>query len=132
MPTHLRPSVLLLAFSLAACSGAESATPSQWTGTDGNLAVTLTLNIARDSLWGDGTYSAKAPEDLGCGGGVLAQSGPVNLRGQITSEGIGSHANFGSDWSPPYSARFVGKDTIRGQFLSADGGGCPFVLVRQH
>jgi len=126
------PKATLFALCLAACSGPESATPSQWTGTDGNLAVTLTLNISSDSLSGQGTYTAKTPEDLRCSGGALSQTGPVSITGQITSDGIGAHANFGSDWSPPYSGKFVGKDTIRGGFMAAEGGSCPLVLVRQH
>jgi hypothetical protein len=48
----------------------------------------------------------------------------------VTSDGLGAHANFGSDWSPAYSGTFVGKDTIRGGFMSGDGS-CPLILVRQ-
>ena len=122
---------LLFAFCLAACSGGEPATPAKWTGTDGNLEVTLSLTIWRDSLSGQGTYTARAPEELRCGGGILAQSGTVTITGQVTSDGIGAHANFGSDWSPPYAGTLVGKDTIRGGFRSAEGGSCPLNLVRQ-
>ena len=127
---HSGPSALLFALCLSACSG-EPATPATWTGTDGNLEVTLTLTISSDSLWGQGTYTAKTPEELRCGGSALAQSGTVSFRGQVTSDGLGAHANFGSDWSPPYSGTFVGKDTIRGGFMSGEGGSCPLLLVRQ-
>jgi hypothetical protein len=135
MPTiqsAARPSALLFALGLAACSGGEPPKPATWTGTDGNLEVTLSLTISSDSLSGQGTYTAKTPEEIRCGGGVLAQSGTVSLTGQITSDGIGARANFGSDWSPPYSGTLVGKDTIRGAFMSGEGGTCPLILVRQH
>ena len=125
------PSALLFIVCVAACSGGEPATPAKWTGNDGNLDVTLTLTISSDSLWGQGTYTAKTPEEIRCGGAALAQSGPVTFSGQVTSDGIGAHANFGSDWSPPYSGKLVGKDTIRGGFMSAEGGQCPLILVRQ-
>src|SRR3954468_8402506 len=69
---HPGSSALLFAFCLSACSG-EPATPAKWTGTDGNLEVNLTLTISRDSLSGHGTYTARAPEEIRCGGGVLAQ-----------------------------------------------------------
>jgi len=128
---HRAPSALLFAFCLAACSR-EPATPATWTGTDGNLEVTLTLTISSDSLWGQGTYTAKTPEEVRCGGSALAQSGTVSLTGQVTSDGLGAHAIFGSDWSPSYSGAFVAKDTIRGGFMSGDGGSCPRILVRQH
>lgn len=125
------PSAWLFAVCLSACSGGPPPAPATWTGTDGNLEVTLTLTISSDSLWGQGTYTAKAPEEVRCGGSTLAQSGTVNLTGQVTSDGFGAHANFGSDWSPPYSGTLVGKDTIRGGFMSGDGGSCPLILVRQ-
>jgi hypothetical protein len=125
------PSALLFAFCLSACSGGPPATPAKWTGTNGNLEVTLTLTISSDSLSGQGTYTAKTPEELRCGGEVLAQSGTVTLSGQVTSDGFGAHATFGSDWSAPYSGTFVGKDTIRGGFMSGEGGSCPLILVRQ-
>jgi len=128
---HPGPSALLFAVCLSACSGGKPAPPAKWTGTDGNLEVTLTLTISSDSLWGQGTYTAKTPEEVRCGGSVLAQSGTVSLSGQVTSDGLGAHANFGSDWSPPYSGTFVGKDTIRGGFLGGEGASCPLILVRQ-
>ena len=124
-------SALLFALCLSACSGGKPSKPAKWTGTDGNLEVTLTLTIANDSLWGQGTYTARAPEEIRCGGATLAESGTVSFSGQLTSDGLGAHANFGSDWSPPYSGRLVGKDTIRGGFMSGEGGSCPLILVRQ-
>jgi hypothetical protein len=122
----------VLALCVCACSGSEPATPATWTGTDGNLAVTLTLTVGRDSLWGSGTYTAKTPEELRCGGSILSPSGTVTFSGQLTSDGLGAHANFGQDWSPPYTGALVGKDTIRGGFITGEGGSCPLVLVRQH
>jgi hypothetical protein len=129
---HAPLGIFLLALCICACSRAEPATPARWTGTDGNLAVDLTLTVTSDSVGGQGTYTAKTPEDLRCGGVVLSQSGTVTFSGQLTSEGLGAHANFGSDWSPVYNGALVGKDTIRGGFLSGEGGSCPLVLVRQH
>jgi hypothetical protein len=126
------PAALLLAVCLSACARSEPPTPATWTGTNGNLDVTLTLTISSDSLWGQGTYTAKTPEELRCGGSILGQTGPVNISGQITSDGIGAHLNFGSDWSPPYSGKLAGKDTIRGGFFTGEGGECTFNLVRQH
>jgi hypothetical protein len=125
------PGLLLLALCIGACSRAEPATPARWTGTDGNLAVDLTLTVTSDSVGGQGTYTAKTPEELRCGGATLSQSGTVSFSGLITSDGLGAHANFGSDWSPVYNGALVGKDTIRGGFLSGEGGSCPLTLVRQ-
>lgn len=128
---HPGAAALLFALCLSACSRGEPATPAKWIGTDGNLEVTLMMTVTSDSLSGQGTYTAKAPEDLPCGGSTLAQSGTVSLSGQVTSDGIGAHAVFGSDWSPSYTGKFVGKDTIRGGFLSGEGGACQLILVRQ-
>jgi hypothetical protein len=128
---HAAPGMLLLALCICACSRGEPATPATWTGTNGNLAVELTLTITRDSVGGQGTYTAKTPEELRCGGVVLSQSGTVTFSGVLTSDGLGAHANFGSDWSPVYNGALVGKDTIRGGFLSGEGGSCPLTLVRQ-
>src|SRR5437016_1884311 len=91
-----RPSALLFAVCLSACSRGELAKPATWTGTDGNLAVTLTLSVSSDSLSGQGTYTAKTPEEIRCGGATLAQSGTVSFSGQVTSGSVGAHANFGS------------------------------------
>src|SRR4051812_34476555 len=129
---HAVPGTFLLALCLCACSRGEPATPTRWTGTDGNLAVDLMLTVTSDSVGGQGTYTAKTPEELRCGGAVLSQSGTVSFSGLLTSEGLGAHANFGSDWSPVYNGALVGKDTIRGGFLSGEGGACSLVLVRQH
>lgn len=127
----IAPTAVLFALCLSACRS-EPPTTATWTGTNGNLDVTLTMTVSSDSLWGQGTYTAKTPEDLRCGGSILGQSGPVNISGQITSDGIGAHLNFGSDWSPPYSGKIVGKDTISGGFFTGEGGQCTFNLVRQH
>ena len=126
-----RPAAVLFALCLSACAR-EPAKPATWTGTDGNLEVTLTLTVGDDSLWGQGTYTTKAPEDLHCAAGILAPSGTVTFSGQITSDGLGAHASFGEDWSPAYSGKLVGRDTIRGGFLGGAGGSCPLTLVRQH
>lgn len=104
----------------------------QWQGDSPGLHLALTVVQTAGSVTGDGTYEVRDPAQIGCGGETIPQKGPVSFTGLLAADTLSGRLHFSGDWSPPYRASLAGADSIKGNLMSVDRGGCSLVLTRQH
>jgi hypothetical protein len=91
----------------------------------------MTVVQTADSVTGSGTYEVRDPAQIGCGGETIPPKGPVSLTGLLAADTLSGRFHFSGDWSPPYRASLAGADSIKGNLMSVDRGGCSLVLTRQ-
>lgn len=120
-----------------ACKGAYAPQPGSvdlkgaWNLTLSGVSAAFALTESTDSVSGSATYSANPANPPGCGGESLPATGSVTLNAQVTGNDIRGRMSFDGRWTPPFNAAIASKDTIRGNLMSVDRGGCAFILVRK-
>jgi hypothetical protein len=112
-------------------SKAAGSLAGQWLGDSPGLHLSLTLSQAGDSITGIGTYEVHDAAQIGCGGETIPATGPVSLTGLLAADTVSGRLRFSGDWSPPYRASLVGADSLKGNLMSVDRGGCSLVLTRK-
>ena len=103
----------------------------QWQGDSPGLHLLITIVQTAASVSGDGTYEVRDPAHIGCGGEAIPPKGPVSLTGSLAADTLSGRLHFSGDWSPPYRASLAGADSLKGNLMSVDRGGCSLVLTRQ-
>jgi hypothetical protein len=129
---------ILAAFGSISCasrmtvaSKTAASLSGQWLGDSPGLHLSLTLSQAGDSITGTGTYEVRDAAQIGCGGETIPAKGPVSLTGLLAAATLSGRLRFSGDWSPPYRASLAGADSLKGNLMSVDRGGCSLVLIRQ-
>jgi hypothetical protein len=102
-----------------------------WNLTLSGVSGLFAFTQKADSLNGTAAYSMNSGNPPGCGGESLPSAGTVSLSGQVTGIEIRGRMSFDGRWTPPFNASIASKDTIRGNLMSVDRGGCAFILVRK-
>lgn len=131
------PALMFAGLLATACNAAYAPQPGSvnlkgaWNLSLSGVSATFTLTQSADSVSGSATYSANPANPPGCGGESLPASGSVSLNAQVTGNDIRGRMSFDGRWTPPFNAAIASRDTIRGNLMSVDRGGCAFILVRK-
>ena len=140
MRKHFRyefPALMFAGLIATACNGARPPQPGSvdlggaWDLTLAGVSAPFTLAQSTDSVSGSATYSANPANPPGCGGESLPATGSVSLAAQVSGNEIRGRMSFDGRWTPPFSAAIASRDTIRGNLMSVDRGGCAFILARK-
>ena len=102
----------------------------RWTLTLSGVSAIFGMKEAADSVSGSADYSMDSGNPPGCGGESLPSRGTVTMIGKVAGTGITGRMSFDGRWTPPFTASIASKDTVRGNLMSVDRGGCAFILVR--